>query len=47
MPVLFAHHLEPEHVAVMIVLFLVGGAIGWVTTSFLVNRNMKKVRPPV
>ena len=45
MTVLFAHHLEPEHVLVMIALFLVGGWIGWGMTSFLINRNNGKVRP--
>jgi hypothetical protein len=45
MTVLFAHHLEPEHVLVMSVLFLAGGWIGWVMTSFLINRNNGKVRP--
>jgi hypothetical protein len=46
MPVIFAHHLEPEHIVVMIALFLVGGSLGWAMTSFLINRNAKKVRPP-
>ena len=45
MTVLFAHHLEPEHVLVMIALFLAGGWIGWGMTSFLINRNNGKVRP--
>jgi hypothetical protein len=45
MPLIFAHHLEPEHVAVMIVLFLVGGLIGWAMTSFLINRINSKARP--
>jgi hypothetical protein len=45
MTMLFAHHLEPEHVLVMSVLFLAGGLIGWGMTSFLINRNNRKVRP--
>jgi hypothetical protein len=45
MTVLFAHHLEPEHVLVMGVLFLAGVWIGWGMTSFLINRNNGKVRP--
>ncbi len=45
MPIIFAHHLEPEHVVVMIGLFLVGAGIGWAMTSFLINRNRSKVRP--
>jgi hypothetical protein len=45
MTLLFAHHLEPEHVLVMITLFLAGGWIGWGTTSFLINRINTKVRP--
>jgi hypothetical protein len=47
MPVIFAHHLEPEHLAVMAVLFLLGGWIGWGMTSFFINRNNKKLRPSV
>jgi hypothetical protein len=45
MTLLFAHHLEPEHVVVMIALFLAGGGIGWAMTSFLINRNNSKLRP--
>jgi hypothetical protein len=45
MTMLFAHHLEPEHVLVMSVLFLAGGWLGWAMTSFLIKRNSGKVRP--
>jgi hypothetical protein len=45
MQVLFAHHLEFEHVAVMLVLFLAGGGIGWGAASFLFGRNDGKARP--
>ena len=45
MQMLLAHHLEPEHVVVMITLFLGGGWIGWGVTSFLINRTNSKVRP--
>ena len=45
MTLLFAHHLEPEHVVVMLVLFLRGGVDRRAMTSFLINRNNSKVRP--
>ena len=45
--VLFAHHLEPEHVLVMSALFLAGGWIGWGVTSFMIHKNDGKVRPSV
>jgi hypothetical protein len=45
MTLLFAHHLEIQHVLITITLFFAGGWIGWGMTSFLINRNDGKVRP--
>jgi hypothetical protein len=45
MTLLFAHHLEVQHVLITLVLLFAGGWVGWGITSFLINRNDGKVRP--
>jgi hypothetical protein len=45
MTLLFAHHLEIQHVSITLILLFAGGWIGWAITSFLIDRNNAKVRP--
>jgi hypothetical protein len=47
MTLLFAHHLEVEHVLIALTLFVAGGWIGWGATSFLIHKNDGKMRPSV
>jgi hypothetical protein len=45
MTLLFAHHLEVQHVLITLVLLFAGGWVGWGITSLLIDRNGGKVRP--
>jgi hypothetical protein len=45
MTLLFAHHLEIQHVVLATILFFAGGWIGWGMTSLLIDRNEGKARP--
>jgi hypothetical protein len=47
MTVLFAHHLEIEHILIAVTLFAAGVWIGWGMTSFMIHKNDGKVRPSV